>query len=139
MPEFRSRCCALRCAGSTFPAGASPPKKPGRMVCLRLSFASGRKWQHNSRLPLGFKSSKLQTYQPLNLWCTLAHDRMAKKSKPEIKLGATVRLRAQSGEIVEGRVVHMWEEKSALMVRVASGQLVYNVPASMLVDERGSK
>jgi len=64
---------------------------------------------------------------------------MAKKSKPEIKLGATVRLRAPSGEIVEGRVVHMWEEKSVLMVRVASGQLVYNVPASMLVDERGSK
>jgi hypothetical protein len=57
---------------------------------------------------------------------------MAKKDKPEIKLGATVRLRAQSGEIVEGRVVHLWEEKSALMVRVESGDLVYNVPARML-------
>jgi hypothetical protein len=64
---------------------------------------------------------------------------MTKKNKPEIKLGATVRLRAQSGEIVEGRVVHMWEEKSVPMVRIASGDLVYNVPASMLVDERKSK
>jgi len=58
---------------------------------------------------------------------------MTQKSKPEIKLGATVRLRAQSGEIVEGRVVHMWEEESVPMVRVASGDLVYNVPAKMLV------
>lgn len=39
---------------------------------------------------------------------------MTKKSKPEIKLGASVRLRAQSGEIIEGRVVHMWEEKSVV-------------------------
>jgi hypothetical protein len=28
----------------------------------------------------------------------------------------------------------MWEEKSVPMVRVASGDLVYNVPARMLVD-----
>jgi hypothetical protein len=48
---------------------------------------------------------------------------MPKKNKSEIKLGATVRLRAQSGEIVEGRVVHLWEDKSSLMVRVASGDL----------------
>jgi hypothetical protein len=41
---------------------------------------------------------------------------MAKKSKPEMKLGATVRFRAQSGEIVEGRVMHMWEDKSVPMV-----------------------
>ena len=61
---------------------------------------------------------------------------MAKKIKSEIKLGATVRLRAQSGEIITGKVVHMWEEKSVQMVRVASGDLVYNVPARMLVDER---
>jgi hypothetical protein len=60
---------------------------------------------------------------------------MAKKSKPEIKLGATVRLRVHSGEIVEGRVVHMWAEKSVPMVRVASGDLVYNVPARMLIDD----
>jgi hypothetical protein len=60
---------------------------------------------------------------------------MTKKSKPEIKLGVTVRLRVHSGEIVEGRVVHLWEEKSVPMVRVASGDLVYNVPAKMLVDE----
>jgi hypothetical protein len=64
---------------------------------------------------------------------------MTKKSKAEIKLGATVRLRAQSGEIVEGRIVHLWEDKSVLMVRVASGDLVYNVPASMLADETKSK
>ena len=48
-------------------------------------------------------------------------------------------LRVHSGEIVEGRVVHLWEEKSVPMVRVASGDLVYNVPASMLVDETKSK
>jgi hypothetical protein len=59
---------------------------------------------------------------------------MTKKSKPEIKLGATVRLRVHSGEVVEGRVVHMWEEKSVPMVRVASGDLVYNVPVRVLVD-----
>jgi hypothetical protein len=64
---------------------------------------------------------------------------MTKKSKPEIKLGATVRLKAQSGEIVEGRVVYLWEEKSVPMVRVASGDLVYNVPTRMLVDETKSK
>ena len=64
---------------------------------------------------------------------------MDKKSKPETKLGATVRLCVHSGEIVEGRVVHMWEDKSVPMVRVASGDLVYNVPAKMLIDERGSK
>lgn len=64
---------------------------------------------------------------------------MVKKNKAGIKLDATVRLKAQSGEIVEGRVVHMWEEKSVSMIRVASGDLVYNVPASMLVDEAKSK
>ena len=64
---------------------------------------------------------------------------MAKKNKPEIKLGATVRLRVYSREIVEGRVVHLWEDKSVPMVRVASGQLVYNVPARMLVNETKSK
>ena len=64
--------------------------------------------------------------------------KVGKKNKPEIKLGATVHLRVHSGEIVEGRVVHLWEDKSVLMVRVASGDLVYNVPANMLVDERKS-
>jgi len=59
-----------------------------------------------------------------------------KKIKPEIKLGATVRPRVHSGEIVEGRVVYLWEEKSVPMVRVASGDLVYNVPASMLVETK---
>jgi len=59
--------------------------------------------------------------------------KMTKKSKPEIKLGATVRLRVHSGEIVEGHVVYLWEEKSVPMVRAASGDLVYNVPAKMLV------
>ena len=65
--------------------------------------------------------------------------RMTKKNKSEIKLGATVHLKAQSGEIITGQVVHMWEEKSVPMVRVASGNLVYNVPASMLVDETKPK
>jgi hypothetical protein len=60
---------------------------------------------------------------------------MTKKSKPEIKLGATVRLRVHSGEIVEGQVVYLWEEKGVQLVRVASGDLVYNVPARMLVAE----
>ena len=64
---------------------------------------------------------------------------MTEKIKPEIKLGATVHLKAQSGEIITGQVVYMWEEKSVPMVRVASGQLVYNVPASMLVDETKSR
>jgi len=61
------------------------------------------------------------------------------KKNSDLKVGATVRLKAQSGEIITGQVVHMWEEKSVPMVRVASGQLVYNVPAKMLVDERKSK
>ena len=64
---------------------------------------------------------------------------MTKKVKPEIKLGATVRLRVHSREIVEGRVVHLWEEKSVPMVRVAFGDLAYNVPARTLVDEAKSK
>ncbi len=59
---------------------------------------------------------------------------MPKKKNSDLKVGATVHLRAQSGEIVEGHVVHLWEEKSVLMVRVASGDLVYNVPLSMLFD-----
>jgi hypothetical protein len=61
------------------------------------------------------------------------------KNKSEIKLGATVHLKAQSGEIITGQVVHTWEEKSVPMVRVSSGNLVYNVPASMLIDEGKSK
>jgi len=32
----------------------------------------------------------------------------------------------------------MWEDKSVPMVRVASGDLVYNAPAKMLIDERAS-
>jgi hypothetical protein len=64
---------------------------------------------------------------------------MTKKNQSEIKLGATVRLRVHSGEIVEGTVVHLWEDKSVPMVRVASGDLVYNVPVRVLVDERKSK
>jgi hypothetical protein len=57
------------------------------------------------------------------------------KKNSDLKVGATVRLKAHSGEIIEGRVVHLWEEKSVPMVRVASGDMVYNVPARMLVDE----
>jgi hypothetical protein len=37
-----------------------------------------------------------------------------------------------SGEIVEGRVVHPWEEKSVPAVRAASGDLVNNVPLHMV-------
>jgi hypothetical protein len=59
---------------------------------------------------------------------------MPKKKNSDLKVGATVRLRVHSGEIVTGQAVHMWEEKSVPMVRVAPGHLVYNVPASMLVD-----
>ena len=51
----------------------------------------------------------------------------------------TVCLRVHSGEIVEGQVVYLWEEKGVQLVRVASGDLVYNVPARMLVDEGKSK
>jgi len=49
---------------------------------------------------------------------------MTGKNKPEIKLGATVPLHVHSGEIVEGLVVHLWEEKSVPMVLVSSGDLV---------------
>jgi hypothetical protein len=44
------------------------------------------------------------------------------------RLGATVRLKAQSGKIITGLVVHMWDEKSVPMV-----------PASMVVDETKSR
>ncbi len=51
-------------------------------------------------------------------------------------MGAAVRLKVQSGEIVEGGVVHLWQDESLAMVRVASGDLVYNLPLTMLVDEK---
>ncbi len=51
-------------------------------------------------------------------------------------MGVTVRLKVQSGEIVKGRVVHLWQDESVAMVRVASGDLVYNLPLTMLVDEK---
>ena len=60
----------------------------------------------------------------------------SKKSKSDgpLKVGATVHLKVLSGEIVECRVVHIWQDKSVQMVRLTSGPLVYNVPISMLVD-----
>jgi hypothetical protein len=61
---------------------------------------------------------------------------LKKKNHPPIEIGSTVHLRAQSGEIITGQVVHTWEEKSVQMVRVASGDLVYNVPASMLIETK---
>jgi hypothetical protein len=64
---------------------------------------------------------------------------MPKKKNSDLKVGATVRLRVHSGEIVTGQVVHTWEETSVQMVRVASGYLVYNVPARMLVDQTKAK
>ena len=48
-------------------------------------------------------------------------------------------IRVHSGEIVEGRVVHLWGEKGVQMIRITSGDLVYNVPMRMLVDEGKSK
>lgn len=42
---------------------------------------------------------------------------MAKKDKPEINLGATIRLKTPSGEIIKARLVYLWE-KSVPMVRV---------------------
>jgi hypothetical protein len=62
---------------------------------------------------------------------------LIEKKKPEI--GATVRIRVLSGETVEGTVVHLWEERGIQMARVSAGNLVYNVPARMLADERKSK
>jgi hypothetical protein len=59
---------------------------------------------------------------------------LEKTKKATDQTRRNVRLRVHSGEIVEGQVVHMWEEKSAPMVRVSSGDLVYNAPAKMLVD-----
>jgi hypothetical protein len=44
----------------------------------------------------------------------------------KIDIGA--RFRDHSGEIVTGQVVYLWEEKGVRWVRVASGDLVYNVP-----------
>ena len=58
---------------------------------------------------------------------------MPKKKNSDVRVGATAHLKAQSGEIITGQIVHMWEEKSVPTVRVASGQLVYNIPARMLV------
>jgi hypothetical protein len=40
---------------------------------------------------------------------------------------------------VEGTVVHLWEELGIQMVRVSTGNLVYNVPARLLADEKKSK
>jgi hypothetical protein len=41
-----------------------------------------------------------------------------KKNHSQIEIGSTVRLRAQSGEIITGQVVHLWEEQSVPMARV---------------------
>jgi hypothetical protein len=58
------------------------------------------------------------------------------KTKPQIEIGATVRIRVLSGETVEGTVVHTWEEKGVKMVRMSSGDRVYNLPAKFLIDSR---
>jgi hypothetical protein len=81
----------------------------------------------------------IQALLKVETWIDSSIRKMTKKNKPEIKLGETVRLKAQSGEIITGHIVHLWEEKSVPMIRVASGQLVYNVPASMLVNETKPK
>ena len=64
---------------------------------------------------------------------------MIEKNKPTPKIGATVRVRVLSGETVEGTVVHLWKERGIQMVRVSAGNLVYDVPARMLADEKKSK
>jgi hypothetical protein len=51
-------------------------------------------------------------------------------------IGQTVRVKVLSGETVEGQVVHLWEERGVQMVRVSAGNLVYNVPARLLADEK---
>jgi hypothetical protein len=47
--------------------------------------------------------------------------------------------RTPYSEYAVNRAINSNMVKSVLMVRVAPGQLVYNVPASMLVDETKSK
>jgi len=59
--------------------------------------------------------------------------------KKKLEIGATVRIRVLSGETVEGTVVHLWEGRGIQIVRVSTGNLVYNVPARMLIDEKKSK
>jgi hypothetical protein len=54
----------------------------------------------------------------------------------DIKVCQIVRLRVQSGEIIKGTVVHVWEERNVTMVRVESGARVYNIPSTMLVKGR---
>jgi hypothetical protein len=64
---------------------------------------------------------------------------MTNKNKPEIKVGDTVLLRTQSGDVIEGKVMHLWEERSVLMVRVSHGDLVYNLPATFVRTRAGRK
>ena len=68
---------------------------------------------------------------------------MDKKNKPEIKSGATIRLRVYSGENVKEQVIHMWEEKGVQMIRISSGDLVYNaceyVGRSKEIEKRMTK
>jgi hypothetical protein len=54
----------------------------------------------------------------------------------KIDIGA--RFRAHSGEIVEGRVVHMWEGKIGVDGASCIWR-IYHVPARMLVDETKAK
>ena len=69
----------------------------------------------------------------------MAKKSVAKKNKPTPEVGATVRLKVQSGEIIEGRIMLVWTEKSVLMVRIISGKLLYNIPARLLIEEKKSK
>jgi hypothetical protein len=108
---------------------------------MRTTVRRSRLWSRRTQyrtLPEYNQPLREQTWSYIAIVVSVSHrihsgPTVTKKNKSEIKLGATVRLKAQSGEIIEGRVVHMWEEKSVPMVRVASGHLIYNVPASMLV------
>ena len=104
----------------------------------RNSIRSGRKLQHNSPFPES-RRSRDRIRAIFRGKIRRKRQQLKKKNHPPIEIGSTVHLRAQSGKIITGQVVHMWEEKSVLMVRVASGDLVYNVPAKMLVDETKAK
>ena len=60
------------------------------------------------------------------------------RKQSQINVGDTVIIKVQSGETVEGRVVHTWMDGSLQMVRVVSNSLVYNVP-STFVQRHGRK
>jgi hypothetical protein len=61
------------------------------------------------------------------------------KNEPHIKVGQTVRIRVLSGETVEGKVLHIWEQRNAQMIRIESEDRVYNLPAHFVIAEKKAK